>query len=107
MRVRASKIVATMLLLITGCWAANTEKTLFTFTGNTTGTYPYGGVTLDKAGHVYGTALLVSEVTYVCNRHRIGSNEHTGAERTEELPVLRIFASTSPAQRPDPLGVEG
>ena len=58
MRVPIIKICAVMLLLATACWAAPTEKTLFTFTGNATGIYPYGGVTLDKAGHVYGTALL-------------------------------------------------
>jgi uncharacterized repeat protein (TIGR03803 family) len=58
MRVPIIKIYAVMLLLATACWAAPTEKTLFTFTGNATGIYPYGGVTLDKEGHVYGTALL-------------------------------------------------
>jgi len=36
-----------------GTW---TETTLYSFTGASDGAYPFGGVTLDKAGNLYGTA---------------------------------------------------
>jgi uncharacterized repeat protein (TIGR03803 family) len=32
--------------------------TLYSFTGGTDGAYPYAGLTLDKAGNLYGTAIL-------------------------------------------------
>ena len=37
-----------------GTWA---ETTLFNFTGNSTGTEPYAGLTIDPAGNLYGTTF--------------------------------------------------
>jgi len=40
------------------------ESVLYSFTGGTDGQYPYGGVTMDKLGNLYGTALQGGEDPY-------------------------------------------
>jgi uncharacterized repeat protein (TIGR03803 family) len=43
------------LIVFTSQAQAQTYKVLHTFTGGTDGTFPYAGLTLDKAGNLYGT----------------------------------------------------
>jgi len=57
MRFRAASTLAVILFLTVSAAAAS-EKTLFTFLDNTTGVYPYGGVTVVSQGNVYGTTTL-------------------------------------------------
>jgi len=45
----------TILLLAPGAWAASKYKVIYKFTGGTDGGSPMWGVTLDKAGNLYGT----------------------------------------------------
>jgi hypothetical protein len=47
-------VLATMFLVT--AWAQSTEKVLYTFTGRGDGAIPVGGLLLDQAGNVYGTA---------------------------------------------------
>ncbi len=41
----------------------NNETTLHSFTGGADGSYPLGGVMLDSAGNLYGTALRGGDLT--------------------------------------------
>jgi len=62
------------------------ETVLYSFTGASDGCYPFGGVTLDAAGNLYGVAL-VGGASYFCN----GDGVVYELDTTGHLTVLHEF----------------
>jgi len=53
--VTALLVMITITLLVHGSAAAQTEKILYTFQGDSDGAYPYAGLVADSSGALYGT----------------------------------------------------
>ena len=50
-------LVLALILVFTQPAQAQTYQVLYTFTGGADGAYPYAGLTMDRAGNLYGTTL--------------------------------------------------
>jgi uncharacterized repeat protein (TIGR03803 family) len=55
---KALAAAAVAMILVSGAWAANTEKVLFTFTGGNDGGDPAAQLTFDSSGNAYGTTVV-------------------------------------------------
>jgi uncharacterized repeat protein (TIGR03803 family) len=54
---KALAVAAATLMLMSGAWAANTEKVVYSFTGSTDGGDPAATLASDAAGNLYGTTV--------------------------------------------------
>jgi uncharacterized repeat protein (TIGR03803 family) len=73
MQARKSSLLLNIILLTAVTWSSTSFATasgqsqiLYTFTGGTDGLYPYGGVTFDTAGNLYGSTFYGGTRT-ACN----------------------------------------
>jgi uncharacterized repeat protein (TIGR03803 family) len=55
---KALAAAAVAMILVSGAWATNTEKVLFTFTGGNDGGDPAAQLTFDSSGNAYGTTVV-------------------------------------------------
>jgi uncharacterized repeat protein (TIGR03803 family) len=55
---KALAVVGVAAILVSGVWAANSEKVLYTFTGGNDGGNPAAQLTFDSSGNIYGTTVV-------------------------------------------------
>ena len=55
---RTLAVVAVTVILVSGVWAANTEKVLYSFTGGTDGGDPAATLIFNKDGSLFGTTVV-------------------------------------------------
>jgi hypothetical protein len=76
----ALTVVVLTLIWTPGAWAASKYKVLYSFQGGTDGADPYGGLTLDTAGNLYGATYYGGMDNAGC-----GSDGWTGCGTVFEL----------------------
>jgi uncharacterized repeat protein (TIGR03803 family) len=85
-----------LLMLVAGLTAAQAQtfKVIYSFTGGKDGGQPQTGVTIDRAGNLYGTTVYGGVVPFDCNNAPCGGNQCQEAEGCGAVFKLTRSGST-------------
>ncbi len=68
-RLKRLAVLTAILLLASGAWAASKYRVLYSFQGGSDGADPYGGLTFDAAGNLYGATYAGGNQNTLCNTY--------------------------------------